>query len=214
MRHLKLSILAGALLQVMASSAAAQTCLGQASFGHGGGQASVGMGFAPDTQLFAAGLTGGTDALFGGAGFGLTTLSNVNGSNKAILGGVATQARISTDAAICPTATFEVGFGPNVGRVKLRTYGSALGASFGLVVTSTPSFSVIPTIHGSFVYARMSAEIGNSRDVTSDTFGQIGLGVGLVFNQRSSLRPMVTIPIAGPSNDAMFSFSFAVNFGH
>ena len=103
--------------------------------------------------------------------------------------------------------------GPSVGALETHSVSFAFGAALGIVAIETATYSVVPAFGGGVTIVRLTARIGDEDETESETFGTVDFGVGFIFNRRVSVTPRIAIPVGGDSNDPVFGFSVAVNFG-
>jgi len=81
-------------------------------------------------------------------------------------------------------------------------------------VTASPTVSVIP--FGSFSYVHGTATVsvpGLGSESASDSFGMAELGLGLLLNQRVSIRPSVSLPVGLDGSSATFNFAVGFQVG-
>ena len=209
-----------ALLAMVESPAVAQTCLGMASFTHGNMQASGNGQFSDGMNRFGAGFTYGLPAsVFAGAQISTTSFDGAPSSSLGIGANVGYQLSLGKAAniAVCPTASFEVGMGPDDDAADINSsqtnmnFGFALGTEMG----ATQQMRIIPTAGLGLQYSKFKVEQGGATVVDgSETYGLARLGVGFVFNQQISVRPTVDIPVGSDlQNDPTFGVSVGYNFG-
>jgi hypothetical protein len=73
--------------------------------------------------------------------------------------------------------------------------------------------TVVPTVGMEIRRASASGEFLGVEETASDTYALANLGVGLVFNSRMALTPMVAIPFGLEGSDALFGVAFSMHFG-
>lgn len=156
---------------------------------------------------------------FGGVGIGVADYDRTNRSALLVSGTLGTQmelgtpTRTSSGPQLCPVATLEYRAGPNSDDVDqsgldLRG-GVSLGTSFPMGATSR--FAPFGTV--SFAYQRATSEVRNVSVTADDIGGVIDLGAGLIFTNRFTVRPSVSIPVGFDGSDARFGLAVGFNFG-
>lgn len=207
-----------ALLAVGNAPAAAQTCLGLASFSHGKMQVSGNGQFTDGSNRFGAGFNYGLPAsVFAGAQISTTSFDGVDASSLGIGANVGYQLSVgkSSNIAVCPTASFEIGMGPDDDALNINASSNHanVGFSLGTTMGSTPRMQIIPTAGLGLAYSKLKLDDGTSTTELSDTYGQARLGVGFVFNHQIAVRPSVDIPLGLEGSDPTFGLTVAYSFG-
>jgi len=200
-----------ALLAIVRSPAVAQTCLGLASFTHGNMQASGNGQFSDGMNRFGAGFTYGLPAsVFAGAQISTTSFDGAPSSSLGIGANVGYQLSLGKAAniAVCPTASFEIGMGPDDDALGIN-----VGFSLGTTMGSTPRMQIIPSAGLGLAYTKLKLDDGTTTTELSDTYGQARLGVGFIFNQQIAVRPSVDIPLGLDNSDPTFGLTVAYSFG-
>lgn len=221
------------------TTAGAQTCLGLPSFASGlvqlSGAASVGkIGTTgnitgPRTFFEARTVSGGLSigvwrGLFGGGAIGVTNYDDVDGSTTEYSANVGyegtygpwdTGRRIS----VCPYATGMWGSGPEEQtsgfdlKHRLLTAGLHVGAPLGF----NPSVRAIPSVGFSYAAERFDPENNDNGDGfqpdDAEHGGFIDVALGIVFNDRIGVRPMLRVPIGLDNNKVGFGATVAINIG-
>lgn len=207
-----------ALVAVINAPAAAQTCLGLASFSHGKMQVAGNGQFSDGSNRFGAGFNYGLPAgLFAGAQVSTTSFDGADASSLGIGANVGYQMTVGKAANIhvCPTASLELGMGPDddAAGINASSRAANVGFSLGTTMGSTPRMQIVPTAGLGLAYAKLSLDDGTATTELSDTYGQARLGVGFIFNQQISVRPSVDIPLGLDNSDPTFGLSVAYSFG-
>ena len=207
-----------ALLAMVESPAVAQTCLVLASFSHGNMQASGNGQFSDGMNRFGAGFTYGLPAsVFAGAQISTTSFDGAPSSSLGIGANVGYQLSLGKAAniAVCPTASFEVGMGPDDDALGINgsSNNANVGFSLGTTMGSTPRMRIIPSAGLGLAYTKLKLDDGTTTTELSDTYGQARLGVGFIFNQQIAVRPSVDIPLGLDNSDPTFGLTVAYSFG-
>jgi hypothetical protein len=219
-----LIVLTGAALG-FAATADAQVCNGSASFSNGPYQAVASAAFTDNSKSFGGGLGFGGPGAFGQASIGTTSYDDVDGSSTLVGIGAGFQVALGAQrlAHLCPLASVGFAFGPN--NIDLFGDGSVVldlketdfsfGLALGILASRSAQTQVIPTASLSFVSATLKAsdDVSGQSDSNSETFGLVGLGLGLVFNQVFTLRPGVAIPFGLDGASTSFGVALGVSFG-
>jgi hypothetical protein len=207
-----------ALVAVINAPAAAQTCLGLASFSHGKMQVAGNGQFSDGSNRFGAGFNYGLPAgVFAGAQVSTTSFDGADASSLGIGANVGYQMTVGKAANIhvCPTASLELGMGPDddAAGINASSRAANVGFSLGTTMGSTPRMQIVPTAGLGLAYAKLSLDDGTATTELSDTYGQARLGVGFIFNQQIAVRPSVDIPLGLDNSDPTFGLTVAYSFG-
>ncbi len=120
-------------------------------------------------------------------------------------------------AQLCPFVSIAGVFGPNLSgaglNVESRTVSAAGGASFGIPLPLVEGRSLVPFASLALARARRSFSVGDAAVNSSDTFAQLGLGIGLVISNRLTVRPAVSIPVGREDGQSTLSIAAYVNLG-
>jgi hypothetical protein len=204
---------------LLATKAAAQTCVGMPSFSSGQMQIAAGGAFADGASSFGGtfGL-GAPKGLYGKAGIGTTSYDGLNGSSTdfSIGGGYQVPLHSSRMAEVCPVANLSIGSGPNdvLGSgVDLSSRTFAFGASVGGLVGHSTQMQILPNASFQFANSRATADDGSTSSSNSESYALLTLGTGFVFNSRFSLNPSLSFPIGLTGGDTQFGLMGAMNFG-
>jgi len=207
-----------ALIAVVNAPAAAQTCLGLASFSQGSMQVSGNGQFSDGSNRFGAGFNYGLPAsVFGGAQISTTSFDGADASSLGIGANVGYQLSMGKAANIhvCPTASLEMGMGPDddAAGVDRSSRAANVGFSVGTTMGATPSMRIIPTAGLGLAYLKGSVDDGTTTSDASETYAQARLGVGFLFNQQIAVRPSIDIPLGLDNSDPTFGLTVAYSFG-
>ena len=211
-----------ALLAIVKSPAAAQTCQGMASFSHGQLQVAGSAQFPEAAKVWGGSLTYGMPSgLYAGADISNTSIDNDGGSSLGVGAHAGYQMKLgrTQKLALCPVANLALGMGPDDDAADINSsqtsanFGFALGTEMG----ATQQMRIIPTAGLGLQYTKFKTEItgpGAGTAEVSETYGLARLGVGFVFNQQISVRPTIDIPVASDLvSDPTFGLSVGYNFG-
>ena len=196
----------------------AQTCRGTVSIAQRShGIVDVGTAFSKHANSYGASVGGGSDAWFAGGGIQGLHYSDLDARTWAFtgIGG----AQIATDPGrylmICPmtAVSFERAdavFGEDMSASTLTTN---TGVAVGVQAFQSNAVSFVPTAGLYLTNARTRVGLGGERVTASDTFGTLHAGVGVLFGERSSITPLLMIPIGLEGGETAFSLSYAFSFG-
>jgi outer membrane protein with beta-barrel domain len=207
-----------ALVAVINAPAAAQTCLGLASFSHGNMQVSGNGQFNDGSNRFGAGFNYGLPAsVFAGAQISTTSFDGADASSLGIGANVGYQMTVGKAANIhvCPVASLELGMGPDddAAGIDASSRNANIGFSLGTTMGSTPRMQIVPTAGLGLAYTKLSLDDGAATTDVSETYGQARLGVGFIFNQQIAVRPSIDIPLGLDNSDPTFGVTVAYSFG-
>jgi Outer membrane protein beta-barrel domain len=210
-----------ALLAIVRSQAAAQSCQGLASFSAGQMQVSGSAQFGDVSNSFGGGISYGLPSgLYAGANLSTTSFDGLDQSSLGVGANVGYQMKVgkASNIALCPVARLAIGMGPddeafdiNAGSTDMH-FGLAVGTSMG----TNPRMRILPTAGLGLQYTKFKLEDtgpGGTTDEVSETYPLARLGLGLIFNQQISVRPSVDIPISSDLNETSFGVTVGYNFG-
>ena len=208
-----------ALFTLPAATAAAQACVGTASFASGPARLGVGIDFAKDAKQYGAQIAfGKPGGPFAAGSIGRIDVDDTDESATSYGAELGYSLNISGKGSleVCPIlglayASAEASDGGVTVDVSSRTFSA--GFAIGGVAASTPTFAFVPSI--GLAYANQNVELesgGVSFDVSED-FGVITLVPGLVFNQRITVRPNVAFPVGLDDSDPTYGIGISFNFG-
>ena len=206
-----------AILLLSAAAADAQTCMGGTELGSGSHRLSVGGTLANGTNGAGAGYGFGSDRFFGTAGVGFNHYDGADQTQFAIATLFGTQFRAGATSAfaICPVGQYDLGFGPNVDPVSMRTHTLAGGGRVGFATGDPERFNLVPTAGLSIVRSGVSfsGDLILPDQTFWDSYGLAHVGVGLRFNRsRMAVVPGVNFPIGLDGADPSFGVTFSSSF--
>jgi len=107
--------------------------------------------------------------------------------------------------------------GPNVdfgaGELQVRSRSILAGVSIGAEIPSSPTFSLVPAAGLAYVAERATLEIpGSPKETLRETYGIVDAGIGVVFNQRLTVRISASIPVGIDEASSSLGLAFGVNF--
>jgi hypothetical protein len=192
-------------------------------------QLGVGASFTDGSK--GAGLQFGLGAQQGpfmNLGVSLTSYDGLDGTGTSVGGSIGYDVAVTPTPATGPAPSTSVSFCPiaSIAYTKLPSFSDGLsdydvhevdaggGVALGVSVTASPSVSVIP--FGSFIYSYGRATVssaGFGSESASDSFGVAQLGMGLLMNQRITLRPSVSIPVGIEGSNPIFNFAVGFQVG-
>ena len=123
-----------ALLAIVKSPAAAQTCQGMASFSHGQLQVAGSAQFPEAAKVWGGSLTYGMPSgLYAGADISNTSIDNDGGSSLGIGAHAGYQMKLgrTQKVALCPVANLSLGMGPDDEQADVNS--SQTNANFGVI---------------------------------------------------------------------------------
>lgn len=201
------------LLLLLSRPAAAQTAAGLPSFDDGPFLVTAGAGFG-DATSFTIGFLGGTDDIFGGIGLGFSSFDDLDTSATAVSGTVGSSFALDGTGRVSLSPVAGVGFvsGPDIGDIDVNIFGVRAGARLGILATTGGPVHVVPTFGLDLAYDRVSAELFNASESSSDTYAIARLGAGFVFNRRIAVVPHVSMPLGRDDSDVTFAITAGFNF--
>ncbi len=217
---MKLCVVAVAAAAIVASSAAradAQTCLGTAPITSAMPlQVGAALAFSSNTTGIGAAATYGTDNFFGSVGVGRVSFDELDASAPNF--GITVGAQVPRDSdrklIICPAFNFVFVNGPkDILGVDLSTRSFGGGATVGFVVSETDTLSLVPTAGLSINRVKLTGEFLGISDSVSDTIGQLGLGVGIIWNKVFSIVPAVIVPFGAEGAETAFQITVTYALG-
>jgi hypothetical protein len=212
-----------ALLAIVRSQAAAQSCQGLASFSAGPMQVAANAQFPEGGKVWGGSFSYGMPSgMYAGADLSTTSIDNDGGNSLGIGAHAGYQMKLGRTGKLnlCPVARLSLGMGPDDEANDINSsstdvhFGFALGTEMG----STPRMRIIPTAGLGLQYSKFKSEdTGAGGGVLfdgSETYGLARLGVGFVFNQQISVRPTIDIPVGSDLiNDPTLGVTVGYNFG-
>ena len=213
-----------AVLAIVRSQAAAQTCQGLASFSAGQMQVAANAQFPHGGNVWAGSFSYGMPSgVYAGADVSTTSFDGLNQSSLGIGAHAGYQMKLGRTGKVnlCPVARLSLGMGPDDKAANLNSsstdlhFGFALGTEMG----ASQQLRILPTAGLGLQYTKIKAEItsgpGAGTVEGSETYGLARLGVGFVFNQQFSVLPTIDIPVASDLvSDPTFGITVGYNFGN
>ena len=200
-----------------ALSADAQTCLGNAGFASHRVRIHTSVDRTSDATRALGWLMTGSGATFGGAAAGIRFHDRLNETSLQLAGLAGMQlVPLLAHVHACPIAMVSVGVGPRSiggGDFNASSQSAAIGLSAGTDVWHVHQAGVVLTSALAVEWARVALEGGAERQVRSDTRALLSAGAGIVFAQRVSIVPRVTLPIGTSDRATRFSLSVGVGLG-
>lgn len=207
--------LAGTLLWT--GSAAAQTCLGSLPFQSAPLQAGGNVGFSSNTHTFAGLVAKGTDAYFLRAGAVFGGITDFDGGLTGVLVQVGTERKMGAGGKyfVCPSAGLLKMWGPNPSPdFSSSSLDLSLGGSVGFEASRSGNTRIVPTVgfhlniyRSSFSGDFLGEDVGYS---TTDNFGTLEAGVGLIFSETKAFVPSIIVPVGHDEGEVVFSALFVV----
>jgi hypothetical protein len=195
--------------------ASAQLCIGNPTFRDGSYQVGLGASFTNGLRTVDGTVAAGGESIFGGVGLSVLNFTDLDDRELGVTAFAG--AELATDqndrVLLCPVASLSFVPGPDVGPVDLSTAALQAGGSIGVLASQSGDMMVVPFFGLGLLYQRISTEVGGIDASVSDTGGVADLGVGLIFNRTVGITPLVSIPFATGTDDAVFTVRFTFNFG-
>lgn len=206
-----------AVSAVLPSVAAAQACLGNASFAANHLQMSGSYTFTSDFDELGAGFVSGSNTVF--AGVGVNSYSNGGGdANLRISGSLGYQVPVSASGRLqaCPLLRASYGlptddYNGTGGELTTQSYG--FGLAVGGPLVQRARFALVPSLQAGVQRDVFTVRGGFAPDDLSDTYGTVGFALGLVMNESLSLRPSVLLPLNASFDDPIFGIGLSLNYG-
>jgi hypothetical protein len=220
MPHVRSGLIAAIALAaavVVPGALEAQACLGNPSFSTNHLQVNAGASFAPSTTTFGGEFVGGSESLFTGLTAGGATYDGISGAT--LLAGIRAGFQVPVTSGtmqVCPVVGAEVGFGPaDVGgdRSDFRSRAVTFGLAAGGELLRSDRIAVVPSLSIGFAYTGTTVTGLLATETETETFGLAGAAVGLVLNDRLSIRPSVSFPIGLEGADPIYGIGFSLNYG-
>lgn len=216
----RLVVASFACLPLVAAALPAQVCTGNASFRSGAMRVGASADFGDKTRAFSGQFAVGQPVgLFAGASVGAVTIQDVSGSGTVVAAAAGYSADLRPDgkAQLCPIASFAYQSGPDVdtgfGTASVSAHSFGFGGSIGGIVASSPTMDLVPFAGAQYVHATASGSIAGFSSSSSDDYGNIAFGAGIVFNHIFTLRPSVAFPVGLEGGTPVYSVAFTVSFG-
>lgn len=212
------SILLALAAALVPSAVQAQVCLGRPSHEAGNIQLGGGYSGAQGVSQFGVSAAGLSRVAFGQASLGSISYDDFDGSTLVIgaSGGYRLPIGSSGNAELCPVVGGFLGMGPNDiegSGVDASLRGANVGVSLGYRLSSGADVAVIPTFSAGFAYSSFKLTDGTDSLEDSDTYGIVGMGVGLVLGRQVTALPSVSIPLGLEDSDPVLGITFILSLG-
>ena len=218
MRRSVRSILPIALIAVtVPTTAAAQVCLGNASFAANHLQMSGSYTFTSDFDELGAAFTSGSNSVF--AGLGVSSYSVDGGDPNLRIGGtLGYQVPVSAKGRVqaCPLLRATYGlptddYNGTGGELTTQSYG--IGLAFGGTLLQRERLALIPSVQASVQRDIFTERGGLAPDDLADTYATVGVALGIVMNDALSLRPSMSLPVNAAFDEWLFGIGLSLNYG-
>lgn len=220
MRRLSNSVvpaLVAVSLAFVPAVAAAQTCLGNASFATNHLQMSGDMTFGDGADELGLSFVSGSNTVFAGLGIGSLTYDGGDASlvYRGVLG-YQVPATNSGSVQVCPTVRAGLGFGPDNfngtgGKFSSQTY--SLGLAVGGVLMRAERLTLVPSVALGMQHERFKIDGGLAPDEVTDEYGTATFALGVVLNESLSIRPSFLMPIGARFDEPILGISLSLNYG-
>lgn len=181
---------------------------------------SAGVTFADRATLYGADLAvGANHGIFGDVSLGQISYSDLSGKSTAIGATVGYGLHVASNTEFCPFVAYTHTAFPDLGSpaapITSHEDNIGFGGAIGMRAVMSPTFSFVPNLSLQYIHATAtssSAAFGSSS--TSEDWGALGLGVGMVINQSVTFQPGVSIPLGLQGGKTSVSLALGFNFGH
>lgn len=214
MRRLLPALLVTGLLP---ASAAAQACLGNASFATNHLQMSGGFRSTADVEELGTAFTSGSNSVFAGLGVNSYALGGGD-ANVRVAGSLGYQVPVTASGRVqaCPLIRASYGlptddYDGSGGELRTQSYG--FGLAVGGALVRGERFAIVPSVQASVQRNLFRVSGGLAPVDDADTYGVVGFGVGFVMNESLSLRPSVSLPIRAAFDEPIFDIGLSLNYG-
>lgn len=210
MRRLSNSVvpaLAALSLAFVPSVAAAQTCLGNASFATNHLQLAGDMTAGDGADEFGLSFVSGSNTAFAGLGVGFISYS---GDQRLAVRGVLgyqVPATSSGSIQVCPVLRAGLGFGEDSGDISSQIY--SLGLAVGGVMLRAERIALVPSVTLAMQHERFDDFGAN----ITDEYGTATFALGIVLNESLSIRPSFLMPIGARFDEPILGISLSLNYG-
>lgn len=208
---------AALVVGLLPSAAAAQACLGNASFGTNHLQMSGGYASTNDFDEIGAAFTSGSNSVFAGIGVNSYALDGGD-ANVRVAGSLGYQVPVTASGRVqaCPMLRASYGlptddYNGSGGELRTQSYG--FGLAVGGAMMQNERFAIVPSVQAGVQRALFRVRGGLASVDQADTYGVVGLGVGFVMNNALSIRPSVTLPVNAAFDDPIFGIGLSLNYG-
>lgn len=195
----------------------AQACLGNPSFSTNHLQVAAGASFAPSTTTFGGEFVGGSETLFTGLTLGGATYDGISGGS--LLAGLRAGFQVPVTSGtmqVCPVVGAEFGFGPadfDGGGTDFRSRAFTFGLAAGGELFRSDRIAIVPSISMGFAYTGATTTGLIATVTETETYGLAGAAIGVLLNDRLSVRPSISFPFGLEGADPIYGIGFALNYG-
>lgn len=200
------AVLAAIGLLVIPTAARAQICAGFPSFAHGRFQIAAAANAMSGATAYGGRVSYGGSVAFVRVSAGGTSYSGVDGDSfdyGATLGMQYEGARRDRGGCIELSAMYARG----PASVRTRSYGAAL--SWGTARPASAHIAVLPA----FTLALNAATAEDGNTSVADVSGTIIVGVGLGFDNRLTVRPIISVPVFTGTTSTAYGLVLSANLG-
>jgi hypothetical protein len=214
--------IASALLLCAAPDLHAQMCHGRPSFAVAPMNVSGDVTTGDEATTITGGWNFGSLTYFGGFDLGLTTFDDFDGTASSLMGEIGTHIRPGgvLYLEMCPFVRLGLAMGPddvpagNDTDLDLRQYDVQAGVGLGGMVPVVRGLVLMPFGDFALAYQRQNADWSNGNSSSdTDTYGLLGAGVRLSFDNRFTIGPKLTIPLGLQDSDPIWGLGFTFAFG-
>ena len=198
----------------------AQQCLGLPSLATRHANLLLDAQFTSGVKGFGARLGFGSSVGFAGVTGQLERADGVDGTAKLIGvdGGLTILVGEKKNVTFCPIAGLSYTTSPDndvLGESADANYteGTA-GVAVGGKVKAGTNTSLIPFASVSAAYSRFTFTYSGDSESSSDTFGILSGGVGILLNEKVVIRPTISIPLGLEGGDPSYGIGVAFSFGN
>jgi hypothetical protein len=209
-----------ALLALIRSPAVAQACMGLASFTGAPMQVTATGSFTQLSNSFGGTLGYGLpSSVYGNVAVATTSYDVVDGSTLGLAGRAGYQVNVggTRPVQVCPNASFGIGKGPNddAAGIDRSSRSATIGLHLGTELGAGPRIKVVPSAGFSYAHASVKAEDSSGTELfeISDRYGLAQIAVGIILNQRISVRPSIEIPVGLDGGDPTVGLTLGYNVG-
>jgi hypothetical protein len=215
-------LLSAVLLACVTAPAAAQRCLGTASFARGAVRPGVGIAFADQEKSLSASVSfGEPGGWFAGGSVGTAMYEGLseNGTTFGANLGYAIPVASGGGVELCPIAQYTHQSGPKVdlgfglGTFDLSADAYAFGLAIGGVASGSEQFELVPFASAAYSSVSASASLGGASASATQRYTLLEAGVGFVIGGRTTFRPSVAYPLGIDGATAVLSLGVSVNLG-
>ena len=197
----------------------AQTCTGGLPFRGAPIQVGADGVFSSNTHSLVPEVSAGNGQYFGRVGANFTSFSGLDNGAKGVFGvaGLELVVEAAKPIAVCPLVSLAKAWGPSPAPdIDYSSFVVQLGGRVGFIAAKTGQATIVPTAGFSFNHLNSTSTStglfpGSFSEGTS--FGNVQLGVGLIFKDRYVLIPSIVIPFHYDQAETAFSIYFATKLG-